>query len=99
MLLKVLTYDLNFDARGLGDFTVLVVADPSQTEKRNTLLEGLKGMPSQKVKPRTLKYAVIDFKDEPGLQAELDKTHASALLVVPGASPATVKHVWEVAQD
>lgn len=99
MLLKVLTYDLNFDSRGLGDFTVLVVADPNQTEKRNTLMEGLKEMPSQKVKTRPLKYAVTEFKDEASLQTEMDKTHASALLVVPGASAATVKHVWEVAQD
>ena len=99
MLLKVLTYDLNFDARGLGDFTLLVVSDPGQSEKRSTLLEGLKEMSIQKVKTRTLKYVVTEFKDEPSLQAEIDKTHASALLVVPGASTATVKHVWEVAQD
>ncbi len=99
MLLKVLTYDLNFDARGLGDFTVLVVSEAGQTEKRNTVLEGLKEMPAQKVKTRPLKYAVTEFKDEASLQAEIDKTHASALLVVPGASAAMVKHVWEVAQD
>ena len=99
MLLKVLTYDLNFDARGLGDFTVLVVSDPNQIEKRNTVIEGLKAMPNQKVKTRPLKYAVTEFKDEATLQAELERTHASALLVVPGASTASVKHIWEVAQD
>jgi hypothetical protein len=99
MLLKVLTYDLNFDARGLGDFTVLIVSEAGQGDKRNTVLEGLKEMPTQKVKTRNLKYVVTEFKDEPALQAEIDKTKASALLVVPGASAATVKHVWEVAQD
>ena len=99
MLLKALTYDLNFDSRGVGDFTVLVVGDPSQAEKRDLLMGGLRDMPSQKVKNRQLKYAVTDFKDEPTLQAEIDKTKASALLIVPGASTATLKHAWEVAQD
>ena len=99
MLLKVLTYDVNFDARGLGDFTVLVVGDAAQAERRGQLMDALKGLPSQKVKSRTLKYAVTEFKDEPALQAEIDRSRASALLIVPGAAPATVKHVWEVAQD
>lgn len=99
MLLKVLTYDVNFDARGLGDFTVLVVGDANQGEKRDLLLLALKDLPSQKVKSRTLKYAVAEFKDEASLQGEIDRSKASALLIIPGASAATVKHVWEVAQD
>ena len=99
MLLKALTYDVNFDARGLGPFTVLVVGDPGQAEKRELLMSELKDMSSQKVKSRPLKYAVTDFKDEPTLQAEIDRTKASAVLLVPGTSAATLKHVWEVAQD
>ena len=35
----------------------------------------------------------------PQLQAEIDKHKASALLVVPGASAATVKALWEISQD
>jgi hypothetical protein len=99
MLLKALTYDVNFDARGLGDFTVLVIGDATQADKRSQLIAALKDLPSQKVKARPLKYAVAEFKDEAALQAELERTKASALLIVPGAAPATVKHVWEVAQD
>ncbi|MBS1151423.1 MAG: hypothetical protein H6Q89_3121 [Myxococcaceae bacterium] len=99
MLLKALTYDTNFDSRGLGDFTVLVVAEASQSDKRDLLLDGLKDMPNQKVKNRPLKYAGTEFKDEASLQAEIDRTRASALLVVPGLSTATLKHVWDVAQD
>ena len=64
MLLKALTYDVNFDARGLGDFTVLVVGDPSQPEKRDLLMGALKDLSSQKVKNRPLKYTYTDFKDE-----------------------------------
>lgn len=99
LLLKVLTYDVNFDARGLGDFTVLVVGEPAGADKREATLKALKDMSAAKVKTRPLKYVTAEFKDEPSLQAEIDKTKASALLVVPGVSMATVKHVWEVAQD
>ncbi len=98
-LLRALTYDLNFDTRGLDDFTVLVVGDADSKEARETIMASLKGLPSQKVKTRALKLAVTDFKDEGALQAEIDRSKASALLVVPGASAATGKHVWEVAQD
>jgi hypothetical protein len=99
VLLKVLAYDLNFDARGEGDFVVLVVGEPAQSAKREQVLAGLKAMSSQKVKNRPLKFAAVDFKDEASLQAELEHTHAAALLVVPGTSAPVVKHVWEVAQD
>lgn len=99
LLLKVLTYDVNFDARGLGDFTVLVVGEANQAEKRDQTLKALKDMPAQKVKNRPLKYAVTEFKDEQALQADIERTKASALLMVPGVSMPTVKHVWDVAQD
>ncbi len=99
MLLKVLTYDVNFDARGLGDFTVLVIGDPTAPDKREATVKALKDLPAQKVKTRPLKFASTEFKDEPTLQAEIDRTRASALLVVSGASMMVVKHVWEVAQD
>ncbi len=98
-LLKALTYDTNFDTRGLGAFTVLIVGDVDSKEARETIMASLKDLPDQKVKTRPLKYAFTDFKDELALQAEIDKSKASALLVVPGASAATVKHIWEVAQD
>lgn len=99
MLLKALTYDVNFDARGVGDFTILVVGEAGQGEQRIQLMEALKDMGSQKLKSRPLKYATTEFKDESALQAEIDRSKASALLIVPGTSPATLKHAWEVAQD
>lgn len=99
MLLKVLTYDVNFDSRGVGDFTVLVVSEPGQGARRDQLIDALKELPAQKVKARPLKVAIAEFKDEPALQIEIDKTRASALLVVPGISIPSLKHIWEVAQD
>jgi hypothetical protein len=99
VLLKVLTYDINFDARGVGDFVVLVVNEPGQSEKRQILVETLKGVEVSKVKARQVKYVGAEFKDEASLQAEVDRTHAGALLAMPGMSDKFVNHLWEVAQD
>ena len=99
VLLKVLTYDVNFDARGAGPFVLLVVSEPGQASERSALMNSLKESSVTEVKKRPLKYIAIDFRDEGQLQAEIDKNRASALLVVQGASPATVKSLWEVAQD
>ena len=99
VLLKVLTYDVNFDARGAGPFVLLVVSEPGQSADRSALMGSLKDSSVTEVKKRPLKYIAVDFKDEAQLQAEIDKNKASALLVVPGASPGVVKALWEVAQD
>jgi hypothetical protein len=99
VLLKVLTYDVNFDARGAGPFVLLVVSEPGQAADRSTLIGNLKDSSVTEVKKRPLKYIAVDFRDEAQLQGEIDKNKASALLVVPGTSTAAVKSLWEVAQD
>jgi hypothetical protein len=99
VLLKVLTYDVNFDARGAGPFVLLVVSEPAQSAERSALMGSLKDSSVSEVKKRPLKYIAVDYRDEAQLQNEIDKNKASALLVVPGTSSATVKALWEVAQD
>jgi hypothetical protein len=99
VLLKVLTYDVNFDARGAGDFVILVASDPGQAEKRKALLKDLEGVSVTKVKNRNVKYIGIDVKDETTLQADIDRTKASAVLAVPGTPAASVKTISEVSQD
>ena len=99
VLLKVLTYDVNFDARGAGPFVLLVVSEPSQAADRTAVIASLKDSSVTEVKKRPLKYIAVDFRDEPQLQAEIEKHKASALLVVPGATAATVKALWELSQD
>ncbi len=98
-LLRVLTYDVNFDARGSGPFVVLVISEPSQSAARSALLGTLKEVTVTEVKKRPLKYVAVDLRDEAQLQSEIDKHKASALLAVPGAAPAAIKSMWEVAQD
>jgi hypothetical protein len=99
VLLKVLTYDVNFDARGAGPFVVLVVSEPNQSAARSALLGMLKEVAVTQVKNRPVKYQAVDFRDEAQLQADIDKHKGSALLVVPGTSAASIKAMWEVAQD
>lgn len=97
VLLKVLTYDVNFDSRGSGEFVVLVVSDAAT--KGSPIINELKDVSVNKVKNRPVKYVAVDFKDEQQLQAEIDKNKAAAVLASPGADKATLKSMWEVAQD
>lgn len=99
-LLKVLTYDVNFDARGVGEFVILVAgeADRDRAEKRRALMKELDTL-TVKIKTRSVRFTAAELKDEAALQAEVDRTHASAVLAVPGTSPAGVKTISEVAQD
>jgi hypothetical protein len=99
VLLKVLTYDLNFDARGAGPFVVLVTAESSQVSARNSLMATLKELAVTEVKKRPLKFVPVEYSGEEQLQGEIDKHKASALLVVPGTSTAALKSMWDVAQD
>lgn len=99
VLLKVLTYDVNFDSRGAGPFVLLVVSEPGQSADRSALIGTLKDSSVTEVKKRPLKYIAVDYKDEAQLQGDIEKNKASALLVVPGTGVAAVKSLWEVAQD
>ena len=99
VLLKVLTYDVNFDSRGVGDFVILVAGDSDKAERRKALLKELEGLPSPRVKSRPVRFVGVDVKDETALQAEVDKARASAVLAVPGTSAAGVKTISEVSQD
>jgi hypothetical protein len=99
VLLKVLTYDVNFDARGVGPFVVLLVAGPGQAAAKDRLIAELEGLAAQKIKARPVKYVATELLSEAQLQAEIEKHHASALLAVPGLPLPLVKVAWEVAQD
>jgi hypothetical protein len=99
LLLKVLTYDVNFDARGLGPFVVLVVSAPGQAKDRERLVTELNELAANKVKARPVKYVGADVSSEGQLQGEIDRSKASALLAAPGMPVTLVKQAWEVAQD
>lgn len=99
ILLKVLTYDTNFDARGAGPFVVLVASEPAQSSAREQLLGVLKSLSVSSIKNRPLKFVSTEFKDEASLQSEVEKNKAAAVLAVPGLATQAVKAISEVAQD
>ena len=98
-LLKVLTYDVNFDARGVGDFVILVAGDADKADRRRALMKDLEPVSGTKVKTRPVRFVSVDLKDEPTLQADIDRSKASAVLAAPGTGSAGVKTISEVAQD
>jgi hypothetical protein len=99
VLLKVLTYDVNFDSRGVGDFVILVAGDADKADRRKALMKELEAVVGVKMKTRPVKFVSTDLKDEAALQADIDRTRASAVLAAPGTSPAGVKTISEVCQD
>ncbi len=99
VLLKVLTYDVNFDARGVGDFVILVAGDADKADRRRALMKDLESVSGTKVKTRPVRFVSVDLKDEPTLQADIDRSKASAVLAAPGTGPGGVKTISEVSQD
>ncbi len=98
VLLKTLSYDTNFDARGAGEFTVLVLAPASLSKERERLMTQLKDA-GLKLKSRPVKFVSADWKDEATLQSDIDRNKAAALLPIPELPMPMVRALWEVAQD
>ncbi len=95
-LLRILPYDVNFDARGSGPFVVLVVSAHGASPG---LAREIKDVTVPDIKKRAVRFVTIDFSTEAALQAAIDAHRASALLVVPGIVADTLHSVWDVAQD
>jgi hypothetical protein len=98
MLLKALAYDTNFDSRGWGQMSVLIVSDADHNDARSAVLDAVKGL-DVKVKNRPVRFASAEVKDETTLQGEIDKSKAGVVLIAPGTGPVVVKAVSEVMQD
>lgn len=95
-VLRVLPYDTNFEARGNGPFVVLVVsANPATAQAAATI----KDTSVSELKKRPVKFVTTTYSGEAALQTAIDSTRASALLAPPGLDGATLKAMWEVAQD
>lgn len=99
IILKVLTYDKQFDSRGKGDFVVLVVSESGQSASRAQVLEVLKSLPVTSIRNRPLKFIAAEFADQGGLAADAAQLGAHALLAVPGLSPGGVGAIAAVAKS
>jgi len=100
LLLKTLSFDRNFAARGaIGPFVILVAAEPEKIATRDALLDTLRKVQDPKAGRRPVTFVGVDFKDEATLDAAVQRHHAAAILATPGMSAAGVKAVSEVSMD
>ncbi len=99
ILLKVLTYDQNFETRGFGEFVVVVASEAAQQSVRERLLDELKGLSVTAIKNRPIRFVGAEFRDGPSLDAAVQKVKAGAILAVPGLSGPGVSIVSDVGQD
>jgi len=99
ILLKVLTYDQNFESRGFGEFVVLVASESAQQAQRDQVMDVLKSLAVTSIKTRPIKFVAAEFKDGPSLDAEVQRSKAGAILAVPGLNAAGVGIISDVGQD
>src|SRR5438105_11629627 len=85
LLLKLLTYEAGFEARGAGEFVVLVPYGPEGKGRADAAVEALAPVAKARVRSRPLSFVAVK-------SAELASTHAgrkvSAILLLPGADAA-----------
>ena len=90
VMLKVITYDANFAARGSGDFVVLVPYAPGQPTKAAATVELARGMELRSIKERKLRFLALPV-------AELTQTKAEAVLLHPGISGEVAREALQLA--
>ncbi len=98
LLLKVLTYDQNFQSKTDEAFVVLVASEPGQAQARRELMDALTRLSVSSIRKHKLKFVEAEFQDAGALQQKLLSEKASALLAVPGLSEKGVKSLSQAAQ-
>ncbi len=98
LLLKILTYDKAFAARGSGDFVVLLACEPTQRPERDRLLEEIQTTGPRQILSRPLKFARAEV-DAKALGDRITETGASAVLVLPGLSAASTTAVSQLGTE
>jgi hypothetical protein len=97
ILLRVLTYDRGFKARGEGDFLVLLPADAANISRRDKVLAVARGMKLTSIQNRPLRYQALDFTSADALGQAIGGQTASAVLLIPGLPTAAVEQAKRAA--
>lgn len=99
VMLKVLTYDKNFAARGKGDFIVLIAHEPSRAAARDELLATASQLRENAIQSRPLKFVSAPAGSAKELGEAAQKLGAAAIVAVPGTSAATAGIIAQVAKE
>lgn len=79
VMLKILTYDANFAARGDGDFVVLVAHGPEQQQQLSEATGAIAALKQSKLQARPLRFVPVPMAE---LAAAVKLHSASALLLI-----------------
>ena len=90
VMLKVITYDNSFAARGSGDFVVLVPHAPGQPAKATATVELARSMELRSIKDRKLRFVAVPLP-------ELAQTKAEAVLLHAGISSEVAREAVQLA--
>lgn len=82
VMLKVLTYDVNFAARGTKEFVVLVPYAKGSEARANDTIAMAEAMDLQAINGRALKYLPVPVADVAGAKASAVLLHAGMSLEV-----------------
>ncbi len=91
VMLKVLTYDAGFDARGGGEFVVLVPWAPGHEDDAQALAKTAAGLDVKSIKERPLRFVVVPAGD-------CGKQSASAVLLHAGFPGEAARPVMNLAR-
>jgi hypothetical protein len=96
LLLKVLTYEAGFEAKGSGEFVVLVPYGAEGRGRADAAVEALAPVAKAKVKTRALSFVPVK-------STEISATHSgrkvSAVLLLPGSDASVVNETGRLGRD
>jgi hypothetical protein len=95
IMLRVLTYDRAFKAPESG-FVVLIPAEPALTAALDQVLAASRELNLTSIQGHELKFAGIDLREPTGLAAAVAQRKASAIVAIPGLSPALLAEINKV---
>lgn len=98
-LLKVLTYDRNFQAHGSGDFVVLLVHEGGQSGLRERVLAATQELAGSRIQGRALQFVEVELSGEAALRDAVERARPSALMVLPSVSDAGLSAVARLARE
>lgn len=98
-LLKVLTYDRNFQSHGSGDFVVLLVHEGGLGGLRERVLAATQELAGSRIQGRMLQFVEVELSGENALRDAVERARPSALMVLPSVSDAGLSAVTQVARE
>jgi hypothetical protein len=99
LLIHILSFDRHFVPKGDGDFVVAVVHEPGQKEELARAMEAAEAAKSMEFKKRAVQFVAVELRAPGPFRQALVKANASAMVLLPGLTPAGVETIVRVADE